>query len=192
MLRRGLKDTAEARSRRQYLKAMFDTVDFSKVKLAPPDPEDEDEEEEQDEQEPVEDKTDELALSPELENAIAALIAANPTLSKQQAAHWLVHTPHGRATLAHLSKRKETPPMTTVAEVIKVHGGVVRIAKLINSENNAHGLTEQDFADMVMAEAKAKRLPGESDAQAFNRFYNDPGNIEMRKAHMITKGWSYK
>jgi hypothetical protein len=180
----------DALSRHRRLHDLFSSVDYAKVHVSPPDdPEDEEELDEQESDELDEDD-DELTLSPELQNAIAALIAANPTLSKEQAAHWLVHTPHGRTALAHLSKRKESPMPTDRAEGLRdiaKQYGLERICKMITMEGTSHGISEQELFKMADAEAQKGRLPGERPASAFARFFSAENQLELRKAIQIAR-----
>jgi hypothetical protein len=138
---------------------------------------------------------DDTPAPPEKLLSFAAAIAhAHPEIDPKDALSFLIFHPHGRSLAAQMNdmtKRKE-PPMTSVADVVKAHGGLGQIAKRITSENTSHGITEHEFSDMLMAEAKTQKRAGESDAQAFSRYYNDPANVEMRRAHMITKGWSFR
>ena len=87
----------------ERLRRKFASIDFSKLKLAPPN-------EPEDEEEPDDDEPDDTTALPEkLQQAIAALITAEPQFDRQSAAWYLLHTPHGRALTEHLSKRKDEP-----------------------------------------------------------------------------------
>ena len=157
------------------------------VKALPPnDPEPDDEEEEEEEQEEQDDETGQLP--PLVEQFVNALITANPNLDRQQAAHWLLHSPHGRAMITHLSKRKE-PVMDRATELRKMAGeyGVARIAKMITMDNDAHGLTEHELIELAGEEFAKQALPGERPNTTFARLYNAPENLELRKAIQLTK-----
>jgi hypothetical protein len=52
-------------------------------------------------------KDDDKKLSEKLREAVAAMIAAVPSLHPQHAARWLLHTPQGRALLAQHTTKKE-------------------------------------------------------------------------------------
>lgn len=81
---------------------------------------------------------DEPQLPSNLEQAIAAILAAAPSVTREQAAYFLPHNPHGRATLAALSKQqKGTIAMSTATELdqlkafAKQAGGMNSVAKHI-------------------------------------------------------------
>ena len=59
----------------------------------------------------ADDIPDDDKVSSKLRSMVDAMIAAAPTLNRQQAAHYLLHTPHGQRLAEHLnsiSKHKET------------------------------------------------------------------------------------
>jgi hypothetical protein len=103
-----------------------------------------------------------------------------------------------RATLAALSKRHLTkqkgPPImdraTELTNIVKQHGGIAAMAKLFIAKGEPlGGVTEAEFTQLIDAEAQATRKSGERPNQAFARFYNDAANLELRKAHQITRGF---
>jgi hypothetical protein len=169
---------------------------FSKAShLAPPRDEEEFEGEEEFEEEPEDNEEDDeaAALPPQLEQAIAAVIAANPALTKQDAVHWLIHTPHGRALVAHLSKRKDSTPMTapTYQSILKDFGGLESICKRITTINDASGVSEHQLYELAEVEAQKTRKSNETPAQAFSRFYQSEEAAPLRKAIQIAKGMDY-
>ena len=91
--------------RRERLRDCFTGINFSKLRQAPPnDPEDEEEEDET----PPDNEEDETGtLPPIVEQTIAALMTANPLLSRQVAADFLLHNRHGRQLLEDLVETTE-------------------------------------------------------------------------------------
>jgi hypothetical protein len=179
------------------LHRLFSSVNYAKLRTTPVDFDEIDEEEEEDGiNEPTADENEEseLELSGKLEQAIAALILANPALTKQEAAHYLLHSPHGRALAAHLSKQqKETTIMdrsVLLESIVKAHGGIQAMAKLFLAEGKPlGGVTEAEFTKLIDDEAQKQRQPGERPGSAFNRYFTDPANVELRKAHALTRGF---
>ena len=184
----GAQDCDKARAMATTFMQFRDYLQRNVVKLAPPrDPADDDEagenEEEQDDDETG-------TLPPLVEQTIAALREANPLLSRQVAADFLLHNRHGRQLLEDLSKQqKGHQPMDRATELRKMAGeyGVARIAKMIVMENDAHGLSEHELTKMADDEAQKTRQSGERPASAFARFYEAPENLELRKAFQIAK-----
>jgi hypothetical protein len=132
-------------------------------------------------------EAEEAELPPQFEQAIAALVAADPSMSEQQAAHQLLHTSYGRALLAHLTKGQQPMDRTTELRKVAAEFGVAKIAKMIVTEGNAHGICEAEFTKMIDDAAQATRQPGESAVAAFTRFYIAPENLELRQAIQVTK-----
>lgn len=65
--------------------------------------------------------------------------------------------------------------------------GVTHLAKIIVDAGSAHGMPELEFFRLMQAEASTTKRAGETDAQAFDRYFSAPGNVTLRKAHAITK-----
>lgn len=65
--------------------------------------------------------------------------------------------------------------------------GITHLAKFIVDENSAHGMSELEFFRLVQAEASTTKRAGETDAQAFDRYFTSSGSVTLRKAHAITK-----
>ena len=161
------------------------------VKLAPPnDPEDEEDETEEEQ----DDETGQLP--PLVEQAIAALMTANPNLDRQVAADFLLHNRHGRQLLEDLSKQEKGLTMTTtdrateLQSICKQHGGIQAMAKLfVATGKSLGGVTEAEFTKLIDDAAQATRQPGERPGSAFNRYFNDAANLDLRKAHALTRGF---
>lgn len=179
--------------RRMKLQDIFADIDFSKLPLRKSrdldDLEDDDDldvlSDEPDDSEPADDETGQLP--PLVEQFVNALITANPNLNRQQAAHYLLHTPHGRAMITHLSKRKEPTPMTRadgLRQIAKDYG-VLRICKMITMDNDAHGLSEHELTELAGEEFAKQALPGERPNTTFSRLFQAPESLELRKAMAI-------
>jgi hypothetical protein len=97
-------------------------------------------------------------LADKLEGMIDAMLMSAPTLDRQEAAHYLLHSPHGRRLYEHLSKTMESNPVPQQTD----------ISKLIPIMEEA-----------LMAQAKLHKRHDESEAKAFSRFYES--NLEYRK-----------
>jgi hypothetical protein len=91
----------------------------------------------------------------------------------------LLHTKDGRALLDRMKKGDN---MKDSWQTIAKDHGVIAIAKMINADQDAHGLTEAELVDLI---GKHDPKPGESTAQTFARNYQ--ANIELRKAVQIAK-----
>ena len=202
---------------RMLLRHYFEDVDYSRLRKAlPPDDDDADadgyddrerdddndelEADENGETKPSPDLDDEHdddtehddiaepALPPQLEQAIAALIVANPTLTRQQVAFYLLHHPHGRAMISLLAKQKGQPmDRTTELRKIAKQYGVHKLAGLLVTENKSHGITEAELTSLIFEEAKKHMQPGERPNSAFARYYSAPEKIELRKAIAVAK-----
>ena len=171
-------------SRHQRLQQMFGSIPFSKLHLRKAREFDDLEVDEDEDDDDLD--NDEAALSPEMEQAVAALCRASPGLTEEQALYFLLHSARGRELFGHLTK-KETPPMMdrndAIQAVVKQHGGLIALAKMCNAEGRSIGdLNESEFTDLIKAEAKAIGL-------SFEKYYTAPENIEVRKAHQLTRGF---
>jgi hypothetical protein len=136
---------------------------------------------------------DELDLPPELEQAIAALLAANPMLTRQQAAHALLHTARGRALYAHLTKRHEDTSMSTPTyeSILKDFGGLQAVCKRITTTGDASGITEAQLTKLAEVEAQKIRKSNETLAQAFSRYYQSEEALPLRKSMMLCRGLNF-
>jgi hypothetical protein len=115
-----LRKSVDGTSHRQLLQQMFATIPYSKLKIAPPNDPDDDLPDDDDEPD-----DDEAVLPGSMEQYVTALQTANPTLSREDAVAFLIHSARGVRVAEHMSstfKRKE-PTMTTCA------GGLRDLAK---------------------------------------------------------------
>ena len=96
-------------------------------------------------------------LSVQLDEIVAEMIAAAPSLHPNRARRWLLHTPSGRELLVqHTTKKKETQmPQVDILKLI----GVIE--------------------DGLMAQARLHKRHDESEAKAFSKLYEN--DIEYRK-----------
>jgi hypothetical protein len=163
------------------LKKMFESIPFSKLNIT----------EQRTNTIPDDDK-----VSGKLRSMVDAMIVAAPSLDRQTATHFLLHTAHGRRLAEHLnsiSKKKEEEPMPQV-NIFKLANieSVREIAKHITEKDD---ITEFDFTKILMGHVTAKinnryvnKRDGESDGAAFERILTAPGNGELRQAYQVTKG----
>ena len=153
-------------SQHDTLRRLFDSIDYSKA--IPPRYEQPDDDDPR-----VAD--DDYKLSAKLKSMVDAMVMAAPGLDRVTAAHFLLHTPHGRALASHLnsiSKTEKEQPMD--------------IFKIVS-------ITE----DALMARAKLTKRADESEAKAFARFYEN--DLEYRKQwaaltetkHTLAKGMAH-
>jgi hypothetical protein len=101
---------------------------------------------------------DDDKLSAKLQSMVDAMIAAAPTLDRQTATHYLLHTPHGRRLAEHLnsiSKHKETN---------MPQPAILKLATIME--------------DALMA--SVVKRDGESYAQSFSRRYEN--DIDFRRS----------
>lgn len=64
------------------------------------------------------------------------------------------------------------------------------MAKLFIAANRAiGGVTEAESTALISEQAMKKRLPDERSDTCFARFYPAPQNVELRRAHQITKSY---
>jgi len=178
---------------RKRLRKMFGSIDYAKATVSfenatPPEPR-----EGPDDVDDVDDDySDDAKVSPALERMVAAMIEADPQLSREHAIHCLLHTARGRSLAQHMTSTTKGHPMDRNAELqaIAKEFGVARLAKLLVAENNAHSITEHELTKLIDDEAQKTRKAGERPATAFARFYSAPENLELRKAVQISKGTS--
>jgi hypothetical protein len=129
-------------------------------------------------------------LEDKLQSMVDAMIVAAPTLDRQTAHHFLLHTAQGRRLAEHLnsiSKTERNVPMQV--DIAKLHNidSVIEVAK--NVIDDKVTMTEAQFNEILTGHAKLNKRQGESTATAFSRIFSDPENIELRKAHQVTKGF---
>jgi hypothetical protein len=132
-------------------------------------------------------------LPERLEQYIAAVMTANPSFTRQEAAHYLQHSPTGRRLAEHLAsttKVQKGNPMTQQINILKLHNiaSVVEVAKAIIAKDG-DGVTEHQFSEILMGHCRLNKRANESDAAAFSRIFQDPDNVDLRKAYAMTKGY---
>jgi hypothetical protein len=124
----------------------------------------------------------EPVLAPRLQQMVDAVRSAAPNLSEQEVVHFLLHTARGRDVAEHLSnhitKSRKAPPMSRI-EIVKRYG-LATIAKGMLMDSDAYDITEHEFTAMMLAEATRKGL-------SFEKYFTAPENIDIRKAHQLTK-----
>jgi hypothetical protein len=102
------------------------------------------------------DEPDDKKLSAKLDEIVAEIIVASPSLHPNRARRWLLHTPHGRELLLqHATKKREN---------IMPQVNMMKLATVMEDALNAQ-VTKRD---------------GESFAQAFSRRYEN--DIDFRKS----------
>jgi len=134
----------------------------------------------------------ESALHPKLEEFVAAMLEANPTLRRQEAVRYLIHTHDGRALAEHLAsitKKATTMNRSDELRDIAKQFGVGRLCKYLVDDGKAHGITEHELTKLIDEEAQKTRKSCERPESAFARFHDDPENIDLRKALQIAKGF---
>jgi SpoVK/Ycf46/Vps4 family AAA+-type ATPase len=129
------------------------------------------------------------ALPEKLEQLAAALCAANPDLTRQQALFFLIHNAHGRALAERLSsvlKSTREDQMHDLKSIAKQSGGLSVITSHI-IEKGETSFSEHDFTAAVMEAAKLTKRDGETDAKVFSRLFESSADI--RKAYSICRGY---
>jgi hypothetical protein len=110
---------------------------------------------------------------------------------------------HALDRLAHLRRRggfekKESTPMESIEKLkaertekllaIGKAGGAVAMAKIINADNDAHGIDESEYTRIVTEHAQ-KLFPDKRSDSAFATVFSDngPDGVLLRKAHNVVK-----
>jgi len=132
---------------------------------------------------------DDDKVSGKLRSMVDAMIVAVPSLDRQTATHFLLHSPHGRRLAEHfnsISKTEKEIPMPQV-NIFKLSNieSVREIAKHITEKDD---VTEFDLTKILMGHAQLNKRNKESDGAAFERILTAPGNSELRLAYRTTKG----
>ena len=101
---------------------------------------------------------------------------------------WLLHTAQGQSLVLRTAKNQPTKedPMKLVQAVIKQYG-IHAVSKSMIAENRSFGIPEAEFTSLIDAEAQQTRKAGETREQCFARFFTDPANAHLQKAHAIAK-----
>jgi hypothetical protein len=114
-------------------------------------------------------------------------------MTPQEALNYLLHSRNGRELARHLAstmKRKDqSMDRASQLKSIAKQYGLAAVAKRVIADGNAHSISEAEFTELINAEAQATRKAGERPAIAFDRYFNDPANVELRKAHRLTRGF---
>jgi hypothetical protein len=135
------------------------------------------------------DEPDDKKLSDKLDEIVAEMIVAAPSLHPQRARRWLLHTESGRALLAQHATKKELPtlnkgntPMTERVDIFKLSNidSVVEISKSIINETSE--VSEFDFTKILMGHAKQSKRSLES-------ILTDPATPEIQQAYALAKGY---
>jgi hypothetical protein len=120
-----------------------------------------------------------------LEGMVDAMLVAAPSLDRQVAADFLLHTAHGRRLAEHLNSISKTEKEATMSQVdiIKLHNidSVTEVAKNVIEDKVA--LTEHQFTEMLTGHA---RIAGTT----LEKILTGPNNGEIRKAYMLVKGYA--
>jgi hypothetical protein len=91
-----------------------------------------------------------------------------------------------RRKLTQSSTETEDLNKMTKSELLLATKSAGVIAKSMIETGNP-GITEREFTKIVHDEAQKGRRDGETPEQAFARYFNDPGNRELRQAYQLTK-----
>jgi hypothetical protein len=108
---------------------------------------------------------DDDKVSAKLRSMVAALIMSNPTFSKEEATHYLLHTAHGRRLAEHfnnISKHEDEIPMNRSEEMQEMckfvkSGGMSTVAKRI-IETGSTSLTEPEYTELVLEDAALRKV----------------------------------
>jgi hypothetical protein len=102
--------------------------------------------------------------------------AADPSVDRPRALHWLIHHPQGRMFAQQHKARNNT--MTTLTAVVKQHG-LEQFCKSVIADTGISGqITEKEFTDAVTDIAKERKT---SFAALFSG--QDDTGLLLRKAH---------
>jgi hypothetical protein len=124
-------------------------------------------------------------LPPRLKQMVDAIRSAAPNVSEPEVVHFLLHTASGRQVAEHLSNhitKKDQRPMSRIEKLqsLAKRHGVETIAKALLAKGNAMEISEFEFTELMKVEAVRK-------GQSFEAYFTDPANIDIRKAHQLTK-----
>jgi hypothetical protein len=126
----------------------------------------------------------EPVLAPRLQQMVDAIRTHAPNLSEPEVVHFLLHTARGRDVAEHLSNHitKKEQPMSRSERLhsLAKRGGVQLVAKALLAKGNAMEISEFEFTELMMAEAKRKGM-------SFEKYFTAPENLDIRKAHAMTK-----
>jgi hypothetical protein len=117
-------------------------------------------------------------LSDKLNEIVAEMIVAAPSLHPQRARRWLLHTPQGQKLLAQHSTMKKDPPMNRSEEMQEMRkfikaGGMSAVAKRI-IETGSTSLTESEYTECIKEDASLRKL-------SFEKAFADPTTQQAYK-----------
>jgi hypothetical protein len=109
---------------------------------------------------------------------------------------------HALDRLAHLRRRggfeKQESTMESI-ETLKAArtekllaigkaGGAVAMAKILNADNDAHGISTGEYTEIVTLDAQ-RIYPNDRPNAAFSKLFSDPGpdGVELRKGYNVVK-----
>jgi hypothetical protein len=143
---------------------------------------------------PDEDGGDDNGNSEHLLDVIADRIveAGAGKISREDAMHWLLNTPGGRALLTHVSRLKRATDrkdftMTrdeTLGLIVKRHGGVTGLCKHINATGAAAIVSEHELVALATEDAK-RAYDISNGPQAFSKLYSE--SEPLQRALVIIK-----
>jgi hypothetical protein len=133
------------------------------------------------------DEPDDQNLSAQLDEIVAEMIVARPSLHPNRARRWLLQTESGRALLAqHTTKKlltsdinKGNIPMVDIFKLANIDS-VVEISRSIINETSE--VSEHDFTKILMGHAQLSKRSLES-------ILTDAATPEIQQAYVIAKGY---
>jgi hypothetical protein len=131
-----------------------------------------------------------IETHPSLERHVAALQVANPSLSREDAMGYLLHSANGRDLARHLTdisklqrRADDAVSIEKHRAQIKKHGIAPLAAHIVRKGRSP--MNEHEFTELLMEAARLQKKENESDAQAFARLFEN--DLTIRKAHAICK-----
>ena len=126
---------------------------------------------------------------------MADLLSKSSGVSRQDALHWLLHSARGNTLflrslgkrLERMKTRKEAAMpydrMTELRDIVAKADGVMTLAKvMVDDPMFCNKVSEAEFTALVTEQAKRDHPNLRPDA-AFAKFFSDPQNAAIRKAH---------
>jgi hypothetical protein len=121
-------------------------------------------------------------VSSKLTAMVDAMIAAAPSLDRQEAAYYLLHNAHGRRLADHLNNISKTEKEIPMVDIFKLNNidSVVEISKsIIDGKTDIDGST---YDQVLIGHAKQSKRSLES-------ILTDPATPEIREAYALSKGY---
>jgi DNA-binding ferritin-like protein len=146
------------------------------------------------------DRSDSLADHP-IALIARLLVASGGQPDIASALHHLLHKPSGQALLTRLKAADQPAKDTPMESIEKLKaeraqkllaigkaGGAVAMAKIINADNDAHGLSEEEYTQ-ILTEHAQKLFPDKTPDGAFAKLFSDNGadGTLLRRAHAVVK-----